>query len=158
MWDPPTASQPGAFAFRMYRNYDGAGGQFGDVSVSATSTDQDKLAIYAAQRSAGGAVTIMVINKTSGTLNSAVQVDGFSGAGSAQVYRYDASDLGMIQHLSDVAVSATGFAAMFPANSITLLKIGAAGQTGGTSTPAPLPTTTQQPSQNTHQPNTHTHA
>ena len=26
LWAPPTASQPGAFAFRMYRNYDGAGG------------------------------------------------------------------------------------------------------------------------------------
>ena len=33
LWDPPTAAQPGAFAFRMYRNYDGAGSGFGDVGV-----------------------------------------------------------------------------------------------------------------------------
>ena len=38
----PTASQPGAFAFRMYRNYDGAGGGFGDVERRrAASADQD---------------------------------------------------------------------------------------------------------------------
>src|SRR6476469_340938 len=36
---------PGAFAFRMYRNYDGKGSMFGDTSVQATSSAQDKLAI-----------------------------------------------------------------------------------------------------------------
>ena len=40
LWDPPTASEPGAYAFRMYRNYDGAGGRFGDVAVQAASADR----------------------------------------------------------------------------------------------------------------------
>jgi hypothetical protein len=66
LWAPPTASQPGAYAFRIYRNYDGAGGRFGDVSVHATSSDQGQLAIYAAQRSSDGAVTLVVINKDCG--------------------------------------------------------------------------------------------
>src|SRR5262249_10087917 len=35
LWDPPTASQPGAFAFRLYRNYDGGHHKFGDESVQA---------------------------------------------------------------------------------------------------------------------------
>ena len=30
----------------IYRNYDGAGGQFGDISVNSTSTDQSQLSVY----------------------------------------------------------------------------------------------------------------
>ena len=30
LWGPPTANQPGAYAFRMYRNYDGQHHTFGD--------------------------------------------------------------------------------------------------------------------------------
>ena len=36
LWGPPASNQPGAFAFRMYRNYDGAGHGFGDISVAAS--------------------------------------------------------------------------------------------------------------------------
>ena len=50
LWDPPKADQPGAYALRMYRNYDGHGGSFGDTWARATSTDQDKVAVYAATR------------------------------------------------------------------------------------------------------------
>jgi hypothetical protein len=53
-------TQPGAYAFRLYRNYDGAGGKFGDVSVSAASADQSQLAIYAAQRSSDSALTLVI--------------------------------------------------------------------------------------------------
>ncbi len=51
MWSAPGAQDPIAFAFRMFRNYDGKGSQFGDTSISAVSTDQAQLSIYAAQRS-----------------------------------------------------------------------------------------------------------
>jgi len=37
LWGPPDVDDPGAFAFRMYRNYDGLGAAFGDTSVQATS-------------------------------------------------------------------------------------------------------------------------
>ena len=60
LWSPPTSSQPGAFAFRMYRNYDGHGSRFGDESVSASSADQGQLSVYAAQRSTDGALTVQV--------------------------------------------------------------------------------------------------
>jgi hypothetical protein len=38
-----------SYAFRLYRNYDGQGGAFGETSISAVSDNQDQLAIYAAQ-------------------------------------------------------------------------------------------------------------
>ncbi len=120
LWDPPTASQPGAFAFRIYRNYDGAGRIFGDLSVRAASTDQSQLAIYAAQRSGDNALTVLVINKTTGALATNISLAGFLPATNAQVYRYAAANLSAIVHLPDQAVTSTGFAATFPASSITL--------------------------------------
>jgi len=120
LWAPPNATDPGAFAFRMYRNYDGAGAGFGDVSTLATSTGQDSLSIYAAQRSADNALTIMVINKTAGALSSTVALSGFNPEPSAAVYQYSAAQPGAIQHAADVAVTAAGLSADFPANSITL--------------------------------------
>ncbi|MCB0109210.1 MAG: glycoside hydrolase family 44 protein, partial [Caldilineaceae bacterium] len=59
-----TPNSPGAYAFRVYRNYDGAGSRFGETSVQAVSSDQGKLAIYGAQRTADGAVTLVIINKS----------------------------------------------------------------------------------------------
>ncbi len=131
LWDPPTASQPGAYAFRMYRNYDGAGKTFGDVSVQVTSTDQGQLAIYAAQRSSDSALTVIVINKTNGALTTSVALTGFAPAAAAQVYRYSASNLSAIVWQPDQAVSSAGFSATFPAASITLFVVPAE-STGGT--------------------------
>jgi mannan endo-1,4-beta-mannosidase len=48
-------------AYRMYRNYDGKNGRFGDTAVTAT-TDNAKASIYAAV-DAKKALTMIVINK-----------------------------------------------------------------------------------------------
>jgi len=37
LWGPPQFTDPLAFAFRIYRNYDGAGAGFGETYVSSTS-------------------------------------------------------------------------------------------------------------------------
>lgn len=57
-------------AFRMYRNYDGQHSTFGDTWIRSTSADQSQLAVYGARRSSDGAYTLMVLNKTGGTLTS----------------------------------------------------------------------------------------
>lgn len=115
-------TQPGAYAFRLYRNYDGAGGKFGDVSVSAASADQSQLAIYAAQRSSDSALTLVIINKTGGALTGDVSLAGYTPAGAAQVFRYSAANLNAIEQ-SNQPVSAGGFSATFPASSMTLVVI-----------------------------------
>jgi hypothetical protein len=107
----------------MYLNYDGSHSTFGDTSVQAASADQEKLAVYAAQRSSDSALTLIVINKTSGALSSTLSLSGFTPSGSAQVWRYSNADLNAIQHLANQTVSAAGFSASYPANSITLLVI-----------------------------------
>jgi hypothetical protein len=130
LWGPPSSGQPGAFAFRIYRNYDGQGSRFGDTGIQATSTDQGTLAIYASQRSSDGAVTAMVVNKSASSLTSTVNLAGFAPQSTASVYRYSTTQPGSIERLSDLSVSSTGFAATFTAQSITLVELKPAGTSG----------------------------
>ncbi|GAA1027173.1 glycoside hydrolase family 44 protein [Virgisporangium ochraceum] len=121
IWGEPRPQQPGAFAFRMYRNYDGAGSRFGDVSVSATSSDQGQLSVFAAQRSSDRAVTLMVVNKTGGDIASSLSIAGANRNGTAQRYTYGPADLTSIVRGADVAARHGRIEATYPANSITML-------------------------------------
>jgi hypothetical protein len=124
LWSPPAASDPGAYAFRMYLDYDGAGAKFGDTSVSATSADQEELAVYAAKRSSDKALTLMIVNKSlTDDLTSTVSIAGRSGSAAGHVYRYGGDDLTSIVHAPDVTVGSDGFTSTFPASSITLVEI-----------------------------------
>ena len=124
------ATQPGTFAFRMYRDYDGSGHGFGDTAVQSSSTDQGVLAVYAAQRSADGALTILVINKSANNLTSLLALTGFNPQTNASVYRYSSASLAAIEHAADQPVTAGGFTATFPASSITLFVVASAGNAG----------------------------
>lgn len=121
IWGEPQPTQPGAYAFRMYRNYDGAGSRFGDVSVSAASSDQGQLAVYGAQRSRDKALTLMVINKTGGELTSPLSIAGLHGNTRAQRFTYSPADLNSIVRGDDLMVHQGRVTATYPANSITLL-------------------------------------
>jgi hypothetical protein len=123
IWSPPATGDPGAYAFRMYRNYDGAGNGFGETSVSATSADPSSLSVFAAQRTADSALTLIAINKSGNDLASTVSLAGFTPQSPAAVYRYDGITPGAITRPANQALSAGGFSATFPANSITLFVI-----------------------------------
>ncbi|MFC6090051.1 glycoside hydrolase family 44 protein [Saccharothrix lopnurensis] len=127
MWGEPKPTDPGAYAFRVYRDYDGAGSRFGDVSVSATSGDQDRLAVYAAERSSDEALTVVVVNKTAEDLTSPLSVAGFDSAGAARRFTYSSADLGAIVRGTDLPVTGDRVEATYPANSITLLVLAPAG-------------------------------
>lgn len=120
LWDGPDFDQPGAFAFRMYRNYNGQGGKFGDTSVFAGSSDQEQLSVYAARRSSDGALTVVVINKSDGEQTAVVDISGFPHTGTAQVYRYSPANLNQITPQAGQPVGTSGFTAVFPTESITL--------------------------------------
>jgi hypothetical protein len=144
LWAPPSSTDPGTYAFRMYRDYDGNGGQFGDISVSSTSTDQGRLAVYGARRSGDGALTLMVVNKTGTDLTAPVTVTGTMPGRTAQVYRYSGADLTSIAHAPDATFDNTGtLSATFPANSITELVVAdtvAPGPPGTPTASRPSPT------------------
>ncbi|MEU8180804.1 glycoside hydrolase family 44 protein [Micromonospora sp. NPDC049047] len=134
LWTAPTADQPVANAFRVYRNYDGKGGAFGETSVQATSADQGKLAVYAAERRADKALTVVVVNKTGDDLTSPIALTGAS-ASTAQVYRYSGADLAGVVREADQPVTASGLTATFPANSITHLVLPRGTTPGDTQAP-----------------------
>ena len=143
LWGPPGSAQdPGIFAFRMYRNYDGQGSAFGDSSVRAASADQEQLAVYAARHSPDNALTLIMINKTGQGLTSDLALAGFQAGTAAHVYRYSSANLAAIVSEPDQAVTAGGFSATYPANSITLMVVPAASSATSTTTTAAGSTTT----------------
>jgi hypothetical protein len=128
VWGPPDSRTqvPGMMAFKIFRNYDNAGGEFGDMSLKATTDDQAKLSIYAAQRK-DNVVTVMVINKSFGDLKSDVVLAHLT-ARKASVYQFSNADLSAIKMLPDVAIAAWADTSsirnvIFPAMSITLFVV-----------------------------------
>ncbi|NOH02329.1 MAG: endoglucanase [Chloroflexi bacterium] len=114
---------PGAYAFRMYRNYDGNGGKFGETSLSAVSGDPSRLSVFAAERNGDGAMTVIIINKTNETITGNAALENFTPDGLARVFQYSASNLNAIVPQPDLATTPSGFTYNFPANSITLIVV-----------------------------------
>lgn len=118
-WTTPAAGTPVFKAMQMYRNYDGAKSTFGDLSVSATGTNPDQVATFAALRTDDGALTFMAINKQLTKPAPAVfNVTNFLHAGIAEVWQLTSANA--ITRLADVPVSATTFSNTLPAQSVTL--------------------------------------
>lgn len=115
------ATTPAALAFRLYRNYDGAGGAFGETSVRASSSNESVLAAFAAQRSSDGALTLVAVNRSAGEANATVSVAGAPGSGRGLAYRLSEASPGGIARVEDVALSAGSFGLTLPATSATLV-------------------------------------
>lgn len=130
LWGAGAPSQPWAYAFRMFRNYDGSGARFGATSVRARSFDpkqasrpnggQDQLSMYAATRS-DGTLTVMVINKTGSALRSTLTISGDTFRAKGQVWRYGSTDLTHIRRQADARVTNGKVTLTYPRSSITLL-------------------------------------
>jgi hypothetical protein len=124
MWNTPAPTDPIAYAFRLYRDYDGNGGRFGETSVQASSTDPTQLAVYGAQRSADGALTLVVLNKTTAAIGATFSLANFTPSGGAEAYSYSAANLTKITSAGSVAITANALSYNFPAYSATVLVIG----------------------------------
>ena len=75
-------------AFDLYRNYDGKGGRFADFSVHALTTDVEATSLYAALSAReGGALTLLVINKTPSPLLARIRLIGAGRYRSASVWQ-----------------------------------------------------------------------
>jgi Ca2+-binding RTX toxin-like protein len=149
VWDPflpwvglsesEHASRPLMHAFRMYRNYDGAGSQFGDVSLWSESSDEATVSIHAARRSTDGALTILLNNKSLVGQNVPLAIDV---VGSAARFEYSGRNLRGIVEVDSLAFDRQATLEL-PARSATLLVIDdPRDPTGG---PDATPTTEPQP-------------
>jgi Glycoside hydrolase family 44/Bacterial Ig-like domain (group 3) len=119
-WTVPKPTDPVAYSFRLYRNYDGAGGEFGNTSVNSTSTDQSQLSIYGALRASDGALTVVAINKTTSAIQTTLTLANFNSSATAAVYTYSNANLQQIVAGAPVSVASNAFTYNFPAYSATV--------------------------------------
>ena len=119
-WTTPASGSPAFKAIQMYRNYDGARSVFGNVAVSVSNPiNPDTLAVFAAQRSADAALTVMLVHKAlSNPTNITLALTNFTGA-VAQVWQLTSAN--NITRLADAAVVDGKVGLTLPAQSITLL-------------------------------------
>lgn len=107
-------------AFLMYRNYDGSGSTFGGNYIDSTSADQSAISVYGAKRSSDGAYTVMVINKTSGSLTSPLALQG-GIAGSVSAWQWDGGQITQVSPAPQIQGGVVD--ATYPPLSMTLYVI-----------------------------------
>jgi hypothetical protein len=135
-WGAPP--KPGYLAMQMYRNYDGNLSSFGDTSVSAQVADPDNLSAFAALRSSDGALTVVVINKQTGTTPVTVSLADFGTTGTAQAYQISSATQTAINSLGSVAVTNNAINFTAPSQSVTLFVIPTGSVTSAPTTPTGL--------------------
>lgn len=122
-WTTPPSSSPTFQVMKLFRNYDGRRSTFGDISVAATVPDPDALAVFAAERSADGAVTIVVINKAL-SLPASVRLRVSGGRPvPGPVARYDVAGGEPLRQRDDLAADGDRLVLTVPAQSVTLLVV-----------------------------------
>jgi len=119
-WTTPKANSPAFLAMKMYRNYDGKKSGFGDVSVKAGVEQPDKLAAFAAERSADHALTVMVINKVSEPAAVTIAVANFSAGAKGEVWQLNKDS---IVHLAESAVADGKVVLNVPGPGVTLVVV-----------------------------------
>ena len=124
-WIVPPDGSPTFLAMRMFRNYDGHGGSFGDTSVSAVAPDVDRVSAFAAER-ADHALTVMLINKQLHEPAPAeVALTGVKADGNVDVITL--SD-GRMSQLPSQSYHGATVVTVLPPQSVTLLVIHANGR------------------------------
>jgi hypothetical protein len=117
-WVAPESGSLAEEAFRIYRDYDGAGAQVSGESVRATSNDVDGVGSYAI-RAANGRLFVLLFNKDTVSRDVTVNVTG-GVTGSVDLWRLDLTGLAAAGTLTSTA---TGFTATLPARTATLARV-----------------------------------
>jgi hypothetical protein len=120
IWTRPEGTQE--LAWKLFRNYDGAGGRFGERLVPAESGHAD-VAVYAAKRTKDGATTIAVLNKSlGGACTLKLNVPGMKGK--MRVWRFDQETDGRVVEATKEAGAVDGTISLtVPAASGTLIVV-----------------------------------
>jgi hypothetical protein len=84
------------------------------------SSSPGNLSIYAAERASDGALTIIVINKTTTAIQTNITIANFLPAGAAAIYSYSGANLAQITAQGTAPVVAGDISYNFPAYSATV--------------------------------------
>lgn len=109
-------------AFRMFRDYDGAGGSFGDVGFLASTSDRVNTSVYASVDAANpNRVVVVAINKGTSARSASIRLTHSAVLTKAEVYTLTASSSAP-QRQADLAITQpNAFVYTMPARSVTTL-------------------------------------
>ncbi len=89
-WPPSGTYSYTLAGFRAYRGFDGANANFGDISLQTTSSDAQKVVVYASTDSAApGRVVLVAINRSASAQTTAI--NGLALSGTARLYQMTAA-------------------------------------------------------------------
>jgi hypothetical protein len=127
LW-PPSGTYDYALAgFRVFRGFDGANANFGDKSLSATSSDVQNVAVYASLDSTvAGRVVFVAINRS--TSSQVTAINGLALSGTATIYQITASSAqGQSPvhpvKVGQVAASGSSLTVTLPALSVSTIEV-----------------------------------
>ncbi|HEV2845497.1 MAG TPA: glycoside hydrolase family 44 protein, partial [Thermoanaerobaculia bacterium] len=117
-WVAPQSNSLAEDAYRLYRDYDGAGGKVTGDSVRAASSDVDGVGSYAV-RAANGKLFVLLFNKDTVVRDVTVTVAG-GVTGNVDLWRLDGAGLA---GAGTLASTPAGFTATLPARTATLARV-----------------------------------
>ena len=118
-WAPPDMAEPAFAAYKLFRNFDGKGGQFEGVGVRASVGGQGGVQAYASV--SADRMTVALVNENGGNVDVTVDVGSFEPAATAALYgNKGGSD---VQKLSDVPVAGKKATFSLGGTSIAMLVI-----------------------------------
>ncbi len=117
-WSPPASTDRSFAAYRLFRNYDGAGSAFQSTSVRATASET-QLQSYASVGPSG--LTVVLVNESASSRTLTVGVGAFQPSGAGKLYANDGG--ATLIHKPDVTVAGGVATVPLAATTIAILAI-----------------------------------
>lgn len=105
---------------RVFTNFDGSGGAFAATSVEATTSDVDRVTVYASQ-AADGHVVVVIVNKATVALTAGLTLAGAPTVTAARRYLLDGDAATITSEAELAATASNAFRVPLPASSVTVL-------------------------------------
>ena len=125
---PPNGTYPYALAgFRAFRDFDGAGANFGDTSLQSNSSNVQNVVVYASSDSTTpGRFVFVAINRS--TTSQVTAINGQSLSGTAQLFQMTATSTQSQNPIQPVSigtmpVSGSSLTITLPALSVTTIEV-----------------------------------
>ncbi|HZN91636.1 MAG TPA: glycoside hydrolase family 44 protein, partial [Myxococcales bacterium] len=122
-WDYPADRSPSFWAFRAYRNFDGAGGRFLDRHVPTTS-GYELASVYASRNDSGDHMVLVLLNDDpTGPLNAKLDLSSCGTVVSSKAYSYAGGPQGFAPAQADPRGGVTAVEQRLEAYSMTVLDL-----------------------------------
>ncbi|HEX4353995.1 MAG TPA: glycoside hydrolase family 44 protein, partial [Polyangiales bacterium] len=109
-------------ALRAYRNFDGQGGQFGDTSILATTSDVTDVSVYAStQSTAADGVRLVAINKATTGKSVSIKLWHGSTFSHFNVYQLAGTSAAFSKQSDQPSVAKNAWKLTLPAQSVSVL-------------------------------------